>query len=270
MSVVDLFNQIASNDFGFFQQVQNVADVMAAAPPCLSLDDNLETATEIFRRGSLDHAPVVNPEDNSIVGIVSDRDLLRNYPRLLGTAAEQDDDHKALQSSVARFMTRNPTCCTSDSSPIDAIGLMLEQHIDCIVVTSDGKSLDGIITPDSFIQTLLLYHRVCTRDLNLRRLRLVDLDLRNGIPLDQIFSTGAQTVRDVMTKDAITVRWDDHLSTAIQAMQDSECRHMPVLDAEKKTDRHVVRQGCPAIPSSHEEHFGRTGNAISTEIVCHG
>jgi len=234
MGVVDLFQQIARNDFGFFKQVRTVADVMTAAPPCLSLDDNLQTAIEKFRRGAIDHAPVVNPEDNGIVGVVSDRDLLRNHPRLLGKAAEQDDDHKALQASVTRFMTRSPVWCPADASPVEVMTLLIDHHIDSVLVSPDGKKLEGIVTPDNFIQTLMLYHRVCTRDFSLRRLRLVDLDLKHGVPLDEIFSTGAQTVRDVMTKKVETLHHDDHLATAIEKMQDHEIRHLPVLSSEGK------------------------------------
>ncbi len=246
MSVVDLFNQIARNDFGFFQQLQTVADVMTAAPPTLSLDDNLQTATELFRRASIDHAPVINPEDSSIVGIISDRDIARHHPRLLGKAAEQDEDHKALQLSVTRFMTRGPVVCRPDASPIDAMSLMLDHHVDSIVVSKDGKQLDGLVTIDSFIQSRMLYHRVCTRDVQLRRLRLVDLDLKNGIPLDKIFSMGAQTVRDVMTKDVRTLCHDDHLSTAIEQMQEYEIRHLPVVHTDGKTvgvlsDKDILR-----------------------------
>jgi len=176
----------------------------------------------------------VNPDDNTLVGIVSDRDLLRHHPRLLGKAAEQDDDHKMLQASVTRFMTRKPHWCASDASLIDAMTLIIDKHVDCIVVSSDGKQLNGLVTLDSFIQTLMLYHRVCTRDVSLRRLRLVDLNLKNGVPLDEIFSMGAQTVRDVMTKDVVRLRHDDHVGTAIDRMREHEVRHLPVFHADGK------------------------------------
>jgi CBS domain-containing protein len=236
MSVVDLFNQIAENDFGFFQQVRTVADVMTKSPHCLSLDDNFEAATELLRKGRIHHAPVLNPDDQAVVGIVSDRDLLRHHPRALGKAGEGDDDHRRLKDGVAMFMTRKPVWCSSECSPVKAMTLMLDNHVDSVLVSTDGKTLDGIVTPRNLIKTLLLYHHVCTRDFDLRRLRLVDLDLRNGIPLDEVFSRGAQTVRDVMTKDAVTIQRDELLSTAIARMQELEVRHLPVVNKEN----HVV------------------------------
>ncbi len=246
MSVVDLFNQIAENDFGFFQQVHTVADVMTKYPRCLTLDDTFETAMDLLRKGRFHHAPVLNPDDQAVVGIVSDRDLLRQHPRALGMAGERDDDHKTLQDGVAKFMTRKPIWCTSECSPVKVITLMLDHHIDSVLVSTDGKTLDGIVTPRNLIKTLLLYHHVCTRNFDLKRLRLVDLDLQNGIPLDEVFSRGAQTVRDVMTKNAASIQGDDLLSTAIARMQEHKIRHLPVLNKEDKvvgmlSDREILR-----------------------------
>ena len=246
MSVVDLFNQIAENDFGFFQQVRTVADVMTKSPHCLSLDDNFAAAMELLRKGRFHHAPVLNPDDKAVVGIVSDRDILRHHPRTLGKAGEGDDDHRRLKDGVAMFMTRNPVWCSSECSPVKAMTLMLDNHVDSVLVSTDGKTLDGIVTPRNLIKTLLLYHHVCTRDFDLRRLRLVDLDLRNGIPLDEVFSRGAQTVRDVMTKDAATIQRDDVLSTAIARMQERQIRHLPVVNKENNvvgmlSDREILK-----------------------------
>lgn len=257
MSVVDLFQQIASNDFGFFQQVKTVAHVMTKEPPSLTLDDTFESAEKKFRTHRILHAPVVNPEDNSVVGIVSDRDLLRHRPPLLGKAAEGEADQRALRDGVARFMTRNPVWCRSEESPVHAMSLMLNHHFDSVLVSADGKTLDGIVTPLNFIQTLLLYHRVCTRDFDLRRLRLVDLDFSRGLPLDEIFSRGAQTVRDVMTKDVETLAEDEPLAAAMTLMQEKQFRHVPVVNKDGRmigmlSDREVLKH-LPVLTNRPEE-----------------
>ena len=262
MSVVDLFNQIAENDFGFFQQVRTVTDVMTKSPHCLTLDVTFETALKLLKKGRFHHAPVLNPDDQAVVGIVSDRDLLRHHPRRLGKAAEGDDDHRRLKDGVAKFMTRKPVWCSSECSPVKAMTLMLDSHVDSVLVSADGKTLDGIVTPRNLIKTLLLYHHVCTRDFDLRRLRLVDLDLRNGIPLDEVFARGAQTVRDVMTKDVATIQSDDVLSTAINRMKEQKIRHLPVVNKEQDvvgilSDREILK--ClppPELRSGEpEQHF---------------
>ncbi|MEO2015180.1 MAG: CBS domain-containing protein [Fuerstiella sp.] len=249
---------------------------MTKSPRCLTLDDTFATATDLLRKGRFHHAPVLNPDDQTVVGIVSDRDLLRQLPRSLGTAAERDDDHKTLQDGVAKFMTRKPIWCSSDCSPVKVMTLMLDHHIDSVLVSTDGKTLDGIVTPRNLIKTLLLYHHVCSRDFDLKRLRLVDLDLQNGIPLDQVFSRGAQTVRDVMTKNPGTIQSDDLLSTAIARMQEQKFRHLPVLNKEDKvvgmlSDRELLK--CLPNPGQRsaepEKHFREVLFATDDKATLH-
>lgn len=265
MSVVDLFQQIAENDFGFFQQVHSVGDIMVADPPALSLDDSFSDAQRLFDSHKTCHAPVINPDDETVVGILSDRDLLRWHPRLLGKAAEGDDDHRVLDSPVSAMMTRHPVLCRQSDSPVEAMSLMLSHHIDSVLVYDDADTMVGIVTPQKLMQTLLVYHRVCTRDFELKRLRLVDLDFRNGIPLDEIFARGAQTVRDVMTKAAITISGEQTIADAIQAMQDKEIRHLPVVKPDGKlqgmlTDRDILR--FLPTPKSKPDSNGRFRSAL--------
>ena len=233
MGVVDLFNQIVENKFGFFQQVKVVADVMTPDPQTVTLDDTLRSVKEFMRLNRVHHAPVIDPDSSTVVGIVSDRDVVRQYPYTLGTGAQGDHDEDALRTTVARFVTRNPIWCAEDESPVSVLTLMLDHHIDSVLV-GDATRLDGIVTPRDFIRTLMLYHQVCTRDTGLRRLRLVDLDVTHGMPLDEIFATGAQTVRDVMTKRVQAINVNDPVARAIQLMQDLEIRHLPVLSDESE------------------------------------
>ena len=265
MSVVKLFEQIAENEFGFFRQIRVVADVMTGDPKTLTLDDNYEMARDLLRRGGFHHAPVIDPEDGRIVGIVSDRDLLRAFPRTLGTGAERDNDRTILSESVTRFMSRQPVWCTAGSSVVWAMSLMLVHHVDCVLVSPDGMKLQGILTPRDLVRTLLVYHRVCSSHGELKRLRLVDLDLKNGVPLDEIYVRGAQTARDVMTKSVETVRQDDSVAIAMHRMQDLEVRHLPVVDNEGRyvgllSDREILAYlPFPHVrPHTPEKHFRQT------------
>ncbi len=232
MGVVDLFNQIAENKFGFFQQVRSVSDVMTSGVKTLTLDDTVQSAREFMRLNKVHHAPVVEPDSGAVVGVISDRDVLREYPHAIGTGSEGDHDQEALRTSCSQFLTRNPVWCAADEPIGTAMSLMLDHHIDSVLVGHDSK-LAGIVTPRDFIRTLQLYHHVCTRDDSLRRLRLIDLDLRNGMPLDQIFATGAQTARDVMTKDVLTIQPHELVRNAMRLMQERSIRHLPVVGDNK-------------------------------------
>ena len=230
--VVDLFNQLAENDFGFFQRVKSVADVMTSDVKTLTLDDRFQDAVQLFTRNRFHHAPVIDPDGNEVVGILSDRDILRHRPRAIGTLAEGEGDHKALSTPLSQLMTREPFHVRADSSPVEALSLMLNNHIDCVLVYEDRQELQGIVTRRDFMKTLLLYHRVCTRTVDLKRLRLVDLDLSRGIPLDVMFSRGAQTVRDVMTHEITLIKTSHKVEDAIELMEAAQIRHLPVVDDE--------------------------------------
>ena len=227
--VIDLFNQLADNDYGFFQRINSISDIMTADVKKLTLDDTFEQTSALFRRHGIHHAPVI-ADDGDIVGVVSDRDLLRHRPPLLGTAAEGDNDQLALRSPASQFMTRGTIAVSSSDAPVSALALMLDHHVDCVLVYDANNELEGILTSRDFMKMVLLFHQVCTRGPDLVRFRLVDLDLKRGLPLDVIFSRGTRSVRDVMTKDVTVLSETDTIANAMDLMKSLKVRHLPVVD----------------------------------------
>lgn len=242
--VIDLFNRLAQNDFGFFQRVNSLSDMMTSDFKSLALDDTLGDAIECFATNQIHHAPVIDEGD--VVGIISDRDLLRHHPPMLGTAAEGDKDHLALRTPVSQMLTRATIALPCDSTPLEALDRMLNHHIDSVLVQDANQKLQGIVTARDFMQMVNLFHHVCTRGPDLVRLRLVDLDVSKGLPLDVIFSRGARSIRDVMTKEIESVGEGDTIAKTIEIMQTRHVRHVPVVDDSNcligmLTDREILR-----------------------------
>ena len=78
------------------------------------------------------------------------------------------------------------------------------------------------------------------------RFRLVDLDMTRGLPLDLVFSRGARSVRDLMSKDVVTIDREESIEAAMDCMQSLEIRHLPVTNTKSRvvgmlTDRDVLR-----------------------------
>ena len=247
--VIDLFSQIADNDFGFFQRITSLSGIMTPDVENLTLDHTFEQAIELLRRQQFCHAPVVD-EDGHVVGVISDRDLLRHQPPTLGSAAEGDKDHLALRTPVSQIMTRGPLTVSLSDSPILALELMIDHHVDCVLVHDEDSQLAGVVTPRDFMKMVLLFHKVCTRGPDLVRFRLVDLDLKRGLPLDVIFSRGTRSVRDVMCKSVKCLAKSDSIVTAMELMQTLQVRHLPVVDESSRligmvSDRQILR----ALPS---------------------
>ena len=259
--VIELFNQLARNDFGFFQKLASVSDVMSTDFKTVTLDHTYEQIADLFQQNEFHHAPVV-ADEGDVVGIVSDRDLCRFRPPRLGSAAEADDDQRALQVPVSQFMTRGVISVAASAPLLVAVRKMLDHHIDSVLVHDDNHQIKGIVTPYDLMKLIMLFHQVCSRDQSLERLRLVDLDVTSGLPLDAIFSRGARSVRDVMTRDTKCLAETDSIQTAIELMQSLKVRHLPVINSEKRlvgmvSDRDVLRELPPLTGRVNESDENR-------------
>ena len=154
-------------------------------------------------------------------------------------------DHRALQTPVSKMLTRNPIFVCEDDGPAVALSKMLENDVECVLVHTAQHQFAGILTSTDVLETVLLFHRVCGAP-DLVRFRLVDLDMSSGMPLDMVFSRGARSVRDVMTKAPATVREGDALSAAMDRMQADEARNLVVVNDSGRVvglleDRDVLR-----------------------------
>ena len=124
-----------------------ISRIMTGRVAVLSFDDTLLTVQGIFNSVKFRHLPVVD-DRGAILGIISDRDLLRMVSPFFGTVNEQTRDKEIMARKVGMIMTRNPVCVTPDITINDAVKLMNHKKISClpIVETLDGKTLLGIVT----------------------------------------------------------------------------------------------------------------------------
>ncbi len=99
-------------------------------------------AYELFRAKRMRRAPVVR--DGRVVGMISDRDLLRALPWSLAEKKEVDAS-RDLSHTVGEYMARNIVSVTPRTHLEDVARLMLEHKIGGLPVIDDGK-LVGIIT----------------------------------------------------------------------------------------------------------------------------
>jgi acetoin utilization protein AcuB len=117
-----------------------VDDVMTREVVSLSSHHNFEDAVNLISNRSFHHFVVV--DDGRIVGIVSDRDVLR------GLAHTPDWQKK----QVNEFMTVDPMTVRPDTALVDAIGKMLEKKINCLPVVEDDGSVCGILTTTDLLK----------------------------------------------------------------------------------------------------------------------
>ena len=123
---------------------ETVGTIMTSKVITIEMDDSLEVIRDIFCKVKFHHLIVVDGE--KIVGIVSDRDLLKSLSPYVDTLSEMNRDRATLDKRAHQIMSHNPTTISKACSIQDAARLMLVRRISCLpVVMSDG-TIEGVLT----------------------------------------------------------------------------------------------------------------------------
>jgi CBS-domain-containing membrane protein len=237
-SVIDLFQQLARNEFGFFERLQTVSEIMSTTVPTVSSE--VSVGEMIGRRDplALGSMAVIDAAKGDVIGLLKHTTILRCLPRYVNTLKECDRDRSILTVNVCDLTTRKSPHVSPSASPLEVLEIMVQKNCDSVLVYDDPHELRGIITPVSFASAMLLYYRVFQTLQPLQRLRLIDLD--SDLSLDEIFCRGAQTARDVMSQ-SVTVPGREPVATAIKLMQECAVSHLPILDEKNQVTGVVTR-----------------------------
>jgi acetoin utilization protein AcuB len=128
-------------------------DIMSRRVVSVELDDSLETVKGIFDSANFHHLLVVG-SDHKLLGVISDRDLLRAISPYVGTLAEQARDLATLKKRVHQIMTRAPITLAAEASVTNAVELFLMHRVSCIPVVDAGFRPVGIVTWRDVLKSL--------------------------------------------------------------------------------------------------------------------
>jgi len=150
--------------------VQTVEDSMTERVICLDEQDNLGKAVEVMQAGKFRHIPIVNKQ-RKIVGIVSDRDILRHLPSTTRRFASQtelfrselfgiDPNDPSLNLRVTGVMTRDVVSVLPSCSFNNAVKTLHETGVNCLPVVDEEKKILGIATVSDVMSTMLAAYRL--------------------------------------------------------------------------------------------------------------
>lgn len=132
-----------------------VADIMTANPVTINMDTELSLIKEIFDHVYFHHLLVEDASDNTFVGVISDRDLLKALSPYIHTAAETLRDKETLTKRAHQIMSRQVDTVTPTTDCNIAVQKMLDADISCLPVIGDGKVILGIVTWKDFLNNYL-------------------------------------------------------------------------------------------------------------------
>lgn len=131
----------------------NVQDIMSREPVTVGMDDDLHRVKDLFELYRFHHLLVLLGE--RLVGVISDRDLLRASSPFIGRPSERPQDLATLNRRVHQIMTRNLVVVAPGTPVEDAARLMLDKRVSCLPVVDDDGKLQGIVTWRDQLRSLL-------------------------------------------------------------------------------------------------------------------
>ena len=130
----------------------HVKDLMQTDIATLRTNDSLDVAEDIMGMGRFRHLPVVQA-DGRLVGIVSQRDLLRaSVSSLLRVSAHKQQQWLG-KIAVRDVMSTNVVAVEADTDVEDALKLLLAEKFGCLPVV-EKKKLVGILTDTDLLEYL--------------------------------------------------------------------------------------------------------------------
>ncbi|MFN0131169.1 MAG: CBS domain-containing protein [Phycisphaerales bacterium] len=129
---------------GLHRTALKIGAIMTRHVVTVSMDDTLERVQELFKSFKFHHLIVV--EHRRVVGVVSDRDLLKSVSPFIGTITEQSRDRFTLHKRVHQVMTRRLVSVTPETTLADASQLMLDGRVNCLPVLDAADECVGVVT----------------------------------------------------------------------------------------------------------------------------
>ncbi len=119
-----------------------VADVMTGKVITLSPHHSFNDAANLMNDRYFRHCVVVDNR-SMVVGVISDRDILRALAR----------NPNSRSKSLNQIMTQNPITVKRDTPIIDAVAKILAKRINCLPVVDDDGRVCGIVTSTDLLKS---------------------------------------------------------------------------------------------------------------------
>jgi acetoin utilization protein AcuB len=129
-----------------------VRDIMTTNLTTVDHEARLLDAVLLMRSSGYRHLPVVNGE--TLLGIISDRDVQRASPSLLSKISQEEYNRIFEGTPITRVMVRDVITVTPDTSVQVAVRLVHENKFGCIPVVEEGNRLVGIVTVTDLLGVL--------------------------------------------------------------------------------------------------------------------
>ncbi|WP_394181670.1 CBS domain-containing protein [Marinomonas posidonica] len=119
-------------------------DIMVSNVICVDMDERVPVVKNLLQQHGFHHLPVT--EHGRLVGIISDRDILRLVSPFIDSVSEQARDLDTLNRAAHQIMTRQPIRVKADTPITEILAWLKKVDISCFPVVDEEDHVIGIIT----------------------------------------------------------------------------------------------------------------------------
>ena len=130
-----------------------VENIMSRQVVSVGMDETLKEVREIFEHVRFHHILVV--DDGRLMGVISDRDLLKTVSPYASTQSEHPRDAATLRKKAHQIMTRKPITIAVDGSVLQAIKCFIDDKVSCLPVLNHDGSVAGILTWRDILKAII-------------------------------------------------------------------------------------------------------------------
>lgn len=131
-----------SHQLSLFIGPTEVADVMTGRVVTLSPHHSFNDVAHLMSDRYFRHCVVVDTH-GKVVGVISDRDILRSLARNANSRTK----------SLDQIMTRNPITVMRNTPILDALAKIVSKRINCLPVVEEDGSVCGIVTSTDLLKS---------------------------------------------------------------------------------------------------------------------
>jgi CBS-domain-containing membrane protein len=128
-------DSVTPHELSFVIGPTEVADVMTGKVVTLSPHHSFNDAVNLMNDRYFRHCVVVDSQ-RKIVGVISDRDIMRALAR----------NPNSRSKSLDQIMTQNPITVKRNTPIVDAVSKMVAKRINCLPVIENDGTVCGIVT----------------------------------------------------------------------------------------------------------------------------
>lgn len=121
-----------------------VSEIMTTWLVSISPDNTVGDAKAIFEAKPIHHLLVI--DEGKLIGVVSDRDVLRNVSPFANTKVQSDKDLFTLSRKIRQIMTPNPITVKNTDGIRDAGKLYIKHNISLLPVVNEKEELVGVLS----------------------------------------------------------------------------------------------------------------------------